>query len=190
MKQIIWLAGLLALAAVGTGAFIWSGAYNIAADDPHWPLTESVIGTVRDSSIEARLSGIAAPNLDDEALIRAGAGNYDAMCAGCHLEPGEDHSELSTGLYPSPPNLVRDGIDDPAEAFWIIRHGIKMTGMPAWGKSMDDGSIWGMVAFLQQLPEMSVDQYHELVEASEGHSHGSGEAHDHHDGDEHQEHDD
>jgi mono/diheme cytochrome c family protein len=84
---------------------------------------------------------------------------------------------------------VRDGIDDPAEAFWIIRHGIKMTGMPAWGKSMDDGSIWGMVALLQRLPEMSVDQYHELVEASEGHSHGSGEAHVH-DDDEHHEHKD
>jgi len=172
MKQIIWLAGLLALTAVGTGAFIWSGAYNIAADDPHWPLTESVIRTVRDSSVEARLSGIAAPNLDDESLIRAGSGNYDAMCAGCHLEPGEDHSELSTGLYPSPPDLVRDGIDDPAEAFWIIKHGIKMTGMPAWGKSMEDEYIWGMVAFLQRLPEMSADQYHELVEASEGHVHG------------------
>jgi mono/diheme cytochrome c family protein len=189
MKQIIWLAGLLALAAVGTGAFVWSGAYNIAADDPHWPLTERVIETARDRSIEGRLSGIVVPNLDDESLIRAGAGNYDAMCAGCHLEPGEDHSELSTGLYPSPPNLVRDGNDDPAEAFWIIKHGIKMTGMPAWGKSMDDGSIWGMVAFLQQLPEMSVDQYHELVEASEGHSHGSGEAHVH-DDDEHHEHKD
>jgi len=189
MKQIIWLAGLLALAAVGTGAFVWSGAYNIAADDPHWPLTERVIETARDRSIEGRLSGIVVPNLDDESLIRAGAGNYDAMCAGCHLEPGEDHSELSTGLYPSPPNLVRDGIDDPAEAFWIIRHGIKMTGMPAWGKSMEDEYIWGMVAFLQQLPEMSADQYHELVEASEGHSHGSGEAHVH-DDDEHHEHKD
>jgi mono/diheme cytochrome c family protein len=189
MKQIIWLAGLLALAAVATGAFIWSGAYNIGADHPHWPLTESVIRAVRESSIEARLSGIAAPDLDNESLIRAGAGNYDAMCAGCHLEPGEDHSELSAGLYPSPPNLVRDRIDDPAEAFWVIKHGIKMTGMPAWGKSMEDGSIWGMVAFLQRLPGLSADQYHELVEASGGHSHGAGEAHDHAD-DEHDEHDD
>jgi mono/diheme cytochrome c family protein len=189
MKQIIWLAGLLALAAVGTGAFLWSGAYNIAADDPHWPLTARLMETVRDRSIEARLSGIAVPNLDDESLIRAGAGNYDAMCAGCHLEPGEDHTELSAGLYPAPPNLVHDRIDDPAEAFWIIRHGIKMTGMPAWGKSMEDEYIWGMVAFLQQLPEMSADQYHELVEASEGHSHGSGEAHVH-DDDEHHEHKD
>jgi mono/diheme cytochrome c family protein len=180
MKQAIWLTGLLVLVAVGAGAFIWSGAYNIAADDPHWPLTERVMETVRDRSIEARLSGITVPDLDDESLIRTGAGNYDAMCAGCHLEPGEDHTELSVGLYPAPPNLGRDRIDDPAEAFWFIKHGVKMTGMPAWGKSMEDEPIWGMVAFLQQLPGMSADQYHELVEASEGHSHGSADAHDEH----------
>ena len=189
MKQVIWLAGLLVLVAVGTGAVIWSGAYNIAADEPHWPLTERLMETVRDRSIAARASDVVAPALDDESLIRKGAGNYDAMCAGCHLEPGEDHTELGAGLYPAPPNLSRDRIDDPAEAFWVIRHGIKMSGMPAWGKSIDDGSIWGMVAFLQQLPEMSAEQYHELVEASEGHSHGSGEAHDHAD-DEHHEHKD
>ncbi len=180
MKQVIWLAGLLVLVAVGTSAFIWSGAYNIAADDPHWPWTERLLETVRDRSIEARLSGIAVPKLDDESLIRTGAGNYDAMCAGCHLEPGEDHTELGTGLYPAPPDLGRDRIDDPAEAFWVIKHGIKMSGMPAWGKSMDDDSIWGMVAFLQKLPGISADQYHEQVEASEGHTHGAADDHDEH----------
>ncbi|MSQ91725.1 MAG: cytochrome c [Gammaproteobacteria bacterium] len=194
MKQVIWLAGLLVVVVVGSGAFIWSGAYNIAADEPHWSSTEQVMETVRDRSVEARLSGVVVPNLDDESLIRTGAGNYDAMCAGCHLEPGEDHTELSAGLYPGPPNLGRDRSDDPAEAFWVIKHGIKMSGMPAWGKSMDDDSIWGMVAFLQKLPGMSADQYHEQVEASEGHSHGAAEAavdahvttHVHADGSEHE----
>ena len=66
-------------------------------------------------------------------------------------------------------------MDSPAAAFWIIKHGIKMSGMPAWGKSMDDESIWSMVAFLQQLPDMSEIRYHELVESSEGHTHGSGD---------------
>lgn len=194
MKPIIWLLGLLVLVAAGTGAFIWSGAYNIAADEPHWSSTERMMETVRDRSIAARAPDVVVPALDDESLIRKGAGNYDAMCAGCHLEPGEDHTELSVGLYPAPPNLGRDRIDDPAEAFWVIKHGIKMSGMPAWGKSMDDDSIWGMVAFLQQLPEMSADQYHELVEASEGHTHDPAEAavedhvttHIHADGSEHE----
>ena len=179
MKRFAWLAVALALLVIGVGAFIWSGAYNIAADEPHWPLTVDVLEMARDRSIEARMTGIEVPDLDGEALIRAGAGNYEAMCAECHLEPGDDASELSAGLYPAPPNLGHDGIDDPAEAFWVIKHGIKMTGMPAWGKSMDDGAIWGMVAFLRQLPGMTESSYDELVESSEGHSHGSGEAHAH-----------
>ncbi len=176
MKPSVWLAGSLALVVIGAGAFIGSGAYNIAADDPHWPLTESVLATARDRSIEARISGIAVPDLDGEALIRAGAGNYDAMCAECHLEPGEGDSELSKGLYPAPPNLSRRGIDDPAEAYWVIKHGLKMTGMPAWGKSMDDDSIWGVVAFLRQLRGMPKSRYDELIGSSGGHHHHGSDA--------------
>jgi mono/diheme cytochrome c family protein len=182
MKTITLLLGLLLLVTVGAGAFVWSGAYNFAADDPHWPLTERLIETARDRSIEVKLSGITVPDLKVESLIRAGAGNYDAMCADCHLEPGEDHTELSVGLYPAPPNLGRDPVEDPAEAFWIIKRGLKMTGMPAWGKHMDDESIWGVVAFLKQLPGMSEARYAELVESSGGHKHGPAEG-EHHEND-------
>lgn len=176
MKTIVWLLSLLVLIVVAKAAFIWSGAYNVAADEPHWPLTERVMDTVRDRSVAVRASSIVAPDLDDEPLIRAGAGNYDAMCVGCHLKPGLEATEQSKGLHPAPPNLIRHPIDDPAAAFWVIKHGIKMSGMPAWGKSMEDEYIWGMVAFLQQLPDMSQDRYDELVEASGGHQHGGTEA--------------
>ena len=188
MKPSIRLLALLAFVAAAAGAFLWSGAYNIAADDPHWRLTKQVLETVRERSIETRAVDAVAVDLADESLIRAGAGNYDAMCAVCHLEPGADGTELSIGLNPPPPDLTRHDSEDPAATFWIIKHGIKMTAMPAWGKSMDDESIWGMVAFLRRLPGMSHGDYHELVEASGGHSHGHGESdadHDHEVGDEH-----
>jgi hypothetical protein len=116
------------------------------------------------------------PNLNDEALIKAGAGNYNSMCIGCHLAPGVAETELSQSLYPAPPNLAQVGIDgNPAAAFWVIKHGIKATGMPAWGKSMGDQYIWGMVAFLDQLPKMDANQYQTLVASSGGHEHGGGE---------------
>jgi len=77
------------------------------------------------------------------------------MCIGCHLAPGVAETELSQSLYPAPPNLAKIGVDgNPSAAFWVIKHGIKATGMPAWGKSMGDEYIWGMVAFLNQLPTM------------------------------------
>ncbi|MGH8352605.1 MAG: c-type cytochrome, partial [Pseudomonas sp.] len=79
-------------------------------------------------------------------------------------------------LYPAPPNLTEVGVDgDPAAAFWIIKHGIKASGMPAWGKSKGDPYLWGMVAFLQQLPTLDAKQYQALVAASAGHQHGGGE---------------
>jgi mono/diheme cytochrome c family protein len=182
VKAVIWVAGLVIAAVFGTALFAWSGVYNAAADEPHWRLTERLMVTVRDRSVSVRAAGIDVPDLGDEALIRTGAGNYEAMCVGCHSQPGVAKTELSFGLYPSPPQFARNRPDDPAAAFWVIKHGLKMSGMPAWGKSMDDGSIWGMVAFLQRLPEMSEHEYHEMVESSEGHTHGSGD-HDVHGGD-------
>ena len=105
-----------------------------------------------------------------------------------------EDTELSKGLYPAPPNLSKETVD-AGKAFWVIKHGIKASGMPAWGKSMGDEYIWNMAAFLQALPKLTPEQYQTLVASSGGHSHGGGEsdghAHaeggeDHHeDGDEH-----
>jgi mono/diheme cytochrome c family protein len=172
MKLVVWLVGLLILVVAGAGVFVWSGAINIAADEPHWPLTAWLMETARDRSIAARAPDVIVPALEDESQIRAGAGNYDAMCAGCHLQPGIERTEVSAGLYPSPPDLTRHATDDAARAFWVIKHGIKMSGMPAWGRSMSDEPIWGMVAFLRQLPDLSPERYRELVDASSGHAHG------------------
>ncbi len=180
MKPIGWLAGMVALVAAALAAFVASGAYDVAADEPHWALTAWVLETARDRSIESRAESVVVPDLDRDALIHAGAGNYDAMCSGCHLHPGEDHSEMSVGLNPAPPNLAREPAVDAAEAFWVIKHGIKMTAMPAWGRSVDDESIWGMVAFIRRLPGMTDERYDELVESSEGHTHGGADTEDEH----------
>jgi mono/diheme cytochrome c family protein len=84
------------------------------------------------------------------------------MCTDCHLKPGAGDSEIRPGLYPQPPNLSQVRVD-PREAFWVIKHGIKMSAMPAWGTSHDDETIWSMVAFLQKLPDMTPRQYRDMV---------------------------
>ncbi|GAB3359087.1 c-type cytochrome [Lysobacter tyrosinilyticus] len=183
------VAGVGALAAAG---YVWSGAYNIGADDAHTPPVYAALQALRERSIDTRAQKLALPeNLNDPARIRQGAGNYDAMCTGCHLGPGMQPTELSKGLYPSPPNLAKAQVD-AAEAFWVIKHGIKASGMPAWGKSMDDEYIWNMAAFLQQLPKLDAEQYQTLVASSGGHSHGGGETagHSHAEGMEGHHHDD
>lgn len=164
MKIVRFWAAALVVAIIAFGIFIWSGAYNVAADVPHWSVTVSLLTVVRNRSITVHARGIDVPNLDDPKLISMGAGHYAEMCTGCHLAPGMDESELREGLNPKPPVLYKVGIKAPAKAFWIIKHGIKMTAMPAWGQSHSDQKIWAMVAFLKQLPTLSPAQYKAITE--------------------------
>ncbi len=167
---------VLALSAmVGLGLFVWLGLYNMAADDPHLKPTYNLLQTLRERSIAVRAGKLEVPaDLNSPERIRQGAGNYNAMCMGCHLAPGMGETELSKGLYPAPPNLTMGQVE-AAKAFWVIKHGIKGSGMPAWGESMDDAYIWNMASFLQELPKLNAQQYQALVESSGGHSHGGGE---------------
>ena len=177
-KTLLLLTGLLLLAVFAFGGFVWSGVYNIGADDAHTGPVYATLEALRERSIAVRASKLEVPDLDDPARVTQGAGNYAAMCVGCHLAPSMSGTELSLGLYPAPPDLTRETVD-AAQAFWVIKHGIKASGMPAWGKSMDDAYIWNMVAFLQQLPGMEAAQYQTLVASSGGHSHGGGETQPH-----------
>ena len=180
--KVLRIAALavVTLVAVGLG-FIFSGIFSVAADDPHWAATRWLLEAARERSIAARAGGITVPPLDDPKLIAIGAEHYSEMCTKCHLAPGIEGSELRRGLYPQPPNLVEHGSGhSPQETFWIIKHGLKMTGMPAWGATHDDHSIWGLVAFLHKLPELSPEAYRAIVgaEGADEHLHQHGEHHD------------
>jgi mono/diheme cytochrome c family protein len=161
-KGLLGAMSLAVVAIIGAVAFISSGIYNVGADAPHWPVTHTVLQTLRDRSIAVRSRGESVPDLNDPQAILKGAGQYAAMCTGCHRAPGAQDSELRRGLYPQPPDLSRQQIE-PRAAFWIIKHGIKMSAMPAWGSTHDDTTIWSMVAFLQKLPSMTPEQYKAIV---------------------------
>lgn len=179
---------------VGLG-FIYSGAFDAAADRPHSGLVLFLAQTARERSIALRAKDINVPNLMDPKTIAAGASEYAEMCTGCHLAPGMEDNEMRPGLYPYPPKLAerRSGKEgDPlavnrsaARQFWIIKHGIKMTAMPAWGKTHDDAAIWTLVAFLQELPTLTPEQYGEMTKESESthESAGHGSMHRPHDAD-------
>ena len=175
------LLTLIVLVALAITAFVWSGRYPIGADAPHWDITARALDVLRDRSIEESARGMTVPDLDNAQLIATGAEHYAAMCTVCHLAPGMHESELRAGLYPQPPNLSKEGIDNPATAFWTIKHGVKLTAMPAWGRTHDDQSIWAMVAFLKKLPDMTPEQYQQATaNAGEHHHHHGDEAGDAH----------
>jgi mono/diheme cytochrome c family protein len=167
-----WLIALLVAGAlcalIGLAAIlIYAGVYNIAADTPHSQPVYWLLQTVRQQSIAARATRIVVPpDLTDPERIGAGAAEYAEMCSGCHLAPGMKQTEISQGLYPRAPELRRGINLTPAQEFWVVKHGIKMTGMPAWGVTHDDELLWDVVAFLRKLPELSADQYQTLVKSA------------------------
>jgi mono/diheme cytochrome c family protein len=165
MKLITAIAATLGALLCGVVLFVYSGRYNMGADAPHWAATLDLLTTLRDRSITAHSADLQAPDLRDPALISQGAGHYAAMCVDCHLAPGVANSEIRPGLYPQPPNLAQVHIA-PKIAFWAIKHGIKMSAMPAWGASHDDATIWSMVAFVQKLPDLDAAQYQQIVAAA------------------------
>jgi mono/diheme cytochrome c family protein len=177
MPALTKIISLVVVAAIAGISFIWFGAFNVAANDKHWGITTEFLEIVRNRSIRSRAGDIAVPtNLTDESRVQRGAANYDAMCAQCHLAPGVKTSELFEGLNPKPPVLYKDThiAEMPAaNTFWVIKNGIKMTGMPAWGIYNSDDQIWDLIATISAMKEMSPEKYQALV-ASGAHTHKGG----------------
>ena len=164
LPSMVFVLALLLVLAAFAGIFIYTGLYNIGADAPHSGLVYNALQELRERSIESRSRSIVPPaDLSSPKRIAAGAGLYAGMCTGCHVGPGVEKSELSQGLYPQAPELARGTDLTAAQQFWVIKHGVKLTAMPAWGKTHDDQLIWNMVAFLQALPKLSPEQYKAAV---------------------------
>ncbi|MGE5624388.1 MAG: c-type cytochrome [Bacillota bacterium] len=140
--------------------YAYSGLYDVAASEPDNAAARWLLTTVRNRSIDSRAAGIEVPALTDPKLIDEGFEHYHEMCVGCHLAPGVESSEIRQGLNPQPPVLAKViPQSSAARLFWVIKNGVKMSGMPAWGTSHSDEMIWAMVAFLERLPSMTPAEY-------------------------------
>jgi len=159
------LGGIVTVIALVVAAWAYAalGLYDIGADTPHLAVTKSFIEYARNRSVAARVGDIKVPSLNEPGRVADGAADYDAMCTSCHLAPGMSENEMRPGLYPKPPKLAAIPALPPAVQFWIIKHGIKMSGMSAWGKTHSDDEIWDMVAFLQKLPKLTPGEYKMLA---------------------------
>ncbi len=146
------LAAALAGGA-GAAAFVWIGAYDVSVTAQHTQPVYSMLRVAMSRSVALRARGIEEPPLHDERLIRQGAACYGELCLQCHGGPGAAPEPIGLAMQPLPGPLV----DAPAhwrarELYWITRHGLKMTGMPAWQHRLSEGELWAVVAFVQRLP--------------------------------------
>jgi mono/diheme cytochrome c family protein len=175
LTVLITLA-VLVLAAIAYTGF---GLYNIAATQPHWGITTSFIEALRDRSIAMRSDDIVLPDLDDPELRAAAFSHYHGMCRLCHGAPGYRSNEFAKGLYPVPPLMTSGDIQksrSDAKIYWIVKHGIKLTGMPAFGPTHGESELWGLVALTKEMPAMDPGHYRQqagkIGETGHGHTHG------------------
>ncbi|WEJ13255.1 c-type cytochrome (plasmid) [Sinorhizobium sp. M103] len=159
LRNLHWTAvakivGVGAVLLVTAGVvFVWSGVYNVAASKDHLRITTWILTLIRERSIANRSFTIEVPPLDDDGMIRLGASHFEGACVACHNRPGEEINPIVSGMLPPPPDLMDIGKRrPPEEIFWIVKHGLEYTGMPAWPNTRRDDEVWAVTAFLASLP--------------------------------------
>ena len=165
MKTLLAIIGLLTILGAGFGAaFFLGGFFNVAANQMDPDLVNRLLENVREASIARHATDQPPGALDDAATVQAGARAYSQRgCVYCHGGPGADWAKFSEGLNPGPPDLkdVANDLSAP-EIFWVVRNGIKMTGMPSFAASdppVPDQEIWAIAAFVKKLPGVSAEDY-------------------------------
>jgi len=159
------VAGLTILACAAGGAAlgalaVYRGWYDVSATGSHTAPVHDLLDVAQTRSVQRRAARIEVPSLDEANRIRNGQELYRTHCVQCHGAPGIAPEPYALGLNPAPAALVATARDRPAaDIFWIIRQGIKMTGMPAWRYRLKDEEIWDVVAFMRILPALSPDSY-------------------------------
>lgn len=186
MKNIILtIVVLVILTLLGGLVFIYAGSYNVAATSQDSGFMRWLLATTREQSIERRAEDVIPPpesDMTNPQTLRIGFEHYNEMCVVCHGAPGIEPGEARAGLNPKPPLLAKVAKQlSTKEIFWVIKHGIKMTGMPAWGPTHSDDKIWAMVAFVKSLPKLSPAQYKAMQQANMDMEH----KHEHADSDHH-----
>jgi mono/diheme cytochrome c family protein len=158
MRLLALIGALGIIGAIAVAVFCFGGYFNIAATQQDPGIVVWAITQVREASISRHATDTPPGNLGDAGTIQAGAKAFAARgCVNCHGGPGATWAKFSEGLNPGPPDLkdVVGGLE-PRELFWVVKNGIKMTGMPSFGVAgVPDPEIWNIVAFLKKLPTVS-----------------------------------
>jgi mono/diheme cytochrome c family protein len=166
MRFLLGIVVALIVLLAGALAVTYAGVYNVAADVPDAGIVRWLLSTNMQHSVARRARSVTAPGQLNEQQAKDGFRIYQETCVYCHGAPGKDPGDIGKGLNPEPPYLPDTvGQRSSAELFWIIKHGIKMTGMASYGAVHKDDEIWNLVAFVQRLPKMTPEQYAQMEQA-------------------------
>lgn len=163
------LAGLALLAVAGGFLIAWSGLVSIAASSGHWAPVGWFLHFTMRQAVDTQSLGIEPPpGFDDPDRVALGAAHYASGCAPCHGAPGEAQSLVALAMTPPPPWLPPViPTWRPRHLFWIVQHGVKYSGMPAWTTQARPDEVWPVVAFLGRMPEMEASTYRRMAFGSD-----------------------
>lgn len=165
MRVFLGIIVGIALAVLGVIAVAALGRIDVSADRAPGGALSWLADTAMRNSVRAQAKGIAAPDLSDPVMVEEGAKRYRDNCEACHGGPGAEPGAIGRALMPRPADLARSAGDwSPAELFWIVRHGLRGSGMPSFGAILVEAEVWPVVAFTAQLPTLSAERYRALVE--------------------------
>ena len=145
MRKFI-LGLILGLLIVPAAVYFYfsSGSAPVATAAPPMPLERKFARMALHARLDKEMPK-QVPIPADEAAFTAGALIYKDHCAVCHGLPGQQPSAIAKGMFPKPPKLMEGtGVtdDEPGETYWKVSGGIRMTGMPAFDKSLSTTQIW------------------------------------------------
>ncbi len=156
MRKIL-LGAVLILAVLSLSAIAgtWLGLMPVSADGAHSRLEARIMPAVLHASIVRHASAETNPISLNEDNLKAGVDTYKAMCARYHSTPGSTSSIYGQSFYPPAPQLPKGMARyTDSQLFWLIKHGIRNTGMPAWGSMLSDEEIWQIVILLKNSPDL------------------------------------
>ena len=156
MKKVLLGAALiLAILLLAALAITRLGLMPVSADGPHSNLEARIMPAVLHASIVHHASGETNRVPLNEDNLKAGIDTYKTMCARCHSTPGGNPSVYGQSFYPPAPQLPSGMYPyTDAQLFWVIKHGIRNTGMPAWGGMLSDDEIWQLVSLLKNSQDL------------------------------------
>ena len=162
-----WLLQIVTLSMlVGISGFLVAalGLIPIKASSGHWPITAWFLHFTMTRSVSTHTIGVEVPALDEPGMVLKGATHYATGCFPCHGDPSIQHPRIAMQMTPHPPYLPPI-VDqwEPEELFYIVKHGVKFTGMPAWPAQQRDDEVWAIVAFLKKFPELEAEEYQRMV---------------------------
>jgi mono/diheme cytochrome c family protein len=161
-KLLLSIGAVVALTGGAAAAVVFGGLMNVAVTEPDPAAVQWVLSTTMKNSVRRHASDLVVPDgidLADRALAQRAFGHYSVACTPCHGGPGIDAAPWLVLDPPARPLADTAEAWSDAELFWIVKHGIQMTGMPALGPTHQDADLWAIAAFVRQLPDMTAQEY-------------------------------